>query len=128
MRVISGSPRPTWRAAAASGVRSAPGLASRARLAAQYQAGVAVAFGLASDPAGQLGELAVRGVAWCGAFVVPLGFQESGDGGPVEGALAAGPAHEPVRLSVDLGRRGHDVTALGAEVEVVVGEAAVVLV
>ena len=42
------------------------------------QAGVAVAFGLAGDPAGQLVEPAVSGVAWCRVFVLPLGFQESG--------------------------------------------------
>ena len=42
------------------------------------QAGVAVAFGLAGDPAGQLAEPAVSGVAWCRAFVLPLGFQETG--------------------------------------------------
>ena len=42
------------------------------------QAGVAVAFGLAGDPAGQLAEPAVSGVAWCRVFVLPLGFQESG--------------------------------------------------
>ena len=92
------------------------------------QAGVAVAFGLAGDPAGQLAEPAVSGVAWCRAFVVPLGFQESGDGGPVQGAVAAGSADEPVGLAADLGGRGHDVTAGGAEVEVVAGQAAIVLV
>ena len=40
------------------------------------QAGVAVAFGLASDPAGQLVEPAVSGVAWCRGLLLPLGFQE----------------------------------------------------
>jgi hypothetical protein len=92
------------------------------------QARVAVAFGLASEPAGQLTEPAVGGVVWSRVFLLPLGFHQSGDGEPVQGAAATGPAHEPVRLSADLGGRGHDVTAGATEVEVVAGQAAVVLV
>src|SRR5207247_6176902 len=60
------------------------------------QARVAVAFGLAGNPAGELAEPVVSGVARCWVFVVPLGFQKSGDGGPVHGAVAAGLAHDPV--------------------------------
>ena len=92
------------------------------------QAGVAVAFGLAGDPAGQLAERAVRGLARCRALLVPLGFQERGDCGPVQAAVAAELLDEPVGLAVYLGGRGEDVAALGAEVQVVAGQAAVVLV
>jgi hypothetical protein len=92
------------------------------------QAGVAVAFGLAGDPVGQLAEPAVSGVAWYRGFVLPLGSQEPGDGGPVQGAVAAGSAEHEVGVAADLGWRGHDVTAGGAEVEVVAGQAAIVLV
>ena len=60
-------------------------------------------------------------------LLVPLGFQEPGDCGPVQAAVAAEPLDEPVGLSADLGRRGENVAALGAEVEVVAGQAAVAL-
>jgi hypothetical protein len=31
-------------------------------------------------------------------FLLPLGFHQSGDGEPVQGAAATGPAHEPYGL------------------------------
>ena len=42
--------------------------------------------------------------------------------------MAAGSADQPVGLAADLGGRGQDVAAVGAEVEVVAGQAAIVLV
>ena len=128
VRVISGSPRPAWRAAAASGLRSAAGLASSARLAAQYRPALRLPSGWRATQRASWLEPAVSGVAWCRVFVLPLGFQETGDGGPVQGAVAAGSADHEVGLAADLGGRGHDVTAGGAEVEVVAGQAAIVLV
>src|SRR6266851_4610531 len=92
------------------------------------QTGVAVAFGLAGDPAGQRAERTVWGLTRCRALLVPLGFQESGDCGPVQAAVAAGFLDEPVGFAVDLGGRCEDVAAVGAEVQVVAGQAAVVLV
>jgi hypothetical protein len=71
--------------------------------------------GLASEPAGQLTEPAVGGVVWSRVFLLPLGFHQSGDGEPVQGAAATGPAHEPVGFAADLGGRGHDVTAGATE-------------
>ena len=54
------------------------------------QAGVAVAFGLGGDPAGQVAQVTVRGRTGFGSLVLPGGLQEPGDGGPVEAAVAAG--------------------------------------
>ena len=127
MRVISGSSRPAWRAAAARGLRSAAGSASRARLAAQYRPELRLPSGwLATQRASWLRSRS-EGLARCWALLVPLGFQESGDRGPVQAAVAAEFLDEPVGVAVDLGGRGEDVAALGAEVQVVAGQAAVVL-
>ena len=128
MRVISGSARPDWRAAAASGLRSAAGSASRARLAAQYRPALRLPSGWLATQRARWPS--ARSGAWpgCRALLVPLGFQEPGDRGPVQAAVAAELLDEPVGVAVDLGGRGEDVAALGAEVQVVAGQAAVVLV
>ena len=78
MRVISGSARPTWRAAAASGLRSAAGSASRARLAAQYRPALRLPSDWRATQRASWLEPAVSGVAWRRVFVLPLGFQETG--------------------------------------------------
>ena len=91
------------------------------------QAGVAVAFGLAGDPAGQVVEGLVRGRAGLGALLLPLGLQQLGDGVPVEGAVGAGGLEELVGVAADVGGRGEDVAAGGAEVQVTVGQVAVAL-
>src|SRR5271166_443698 len=90
------------------------------------QAGVAVAFGLGGDPAGQVGDVVARGTGLRQGGLA-LGLQQPGDGGPVQVGLAAGLADELVGLAVDLGGRGQDVTALRAEVQVVRWQVAVVL-
>ena len=128
VRVISGSPRPAWRAAAARGLRSAAGSASRARLAAQYRPELRLPSGwLATQRASWLsarsGSWAGAGGCWCRS-----GSRRRGDCGPVQAAVAVELLDEPVGLAVDLGGRGQDVAALGAEVQVVAGQAAVVLV
>ena len=110
------------------GAQVGGGVGVQGAVGGPVQAGVAVAFGLAGDPAGQLAERTVWGLARGRALLVPLGFQESGDRGPVQAAAAAEFLDEPVGLAVDLGGRGEDVAALGAEVQVVAGQAAVVLV
>jgi hypothetical protein len=67
--VISGSPRPAWRAAAASGLRSTARSASRARLAAQYRPALRLPSGwLATQPASWSSRLLVAGLGagrWC---------------------------------------------------------------
>ena len=110
------------------GAQVGGGVGVQGAVGGPVQAGVAVAFGLAGDPAGQLAERTVRSLGRCWALLVPLGFQESGDRGPVQAAVAVEFLDEPVGLAVDLGGRGEDVAALGAEVQVVAGQAAVVLV
>ena len=77
------------------------------------QAGVAVAFGLGGDPAGQVAYVMARALAMrlLRQERLALGFQQPGDGGPVQAALAAGLADELVGLAVDLGGRGQDVPA-----------------
>ena len=91
------------------------------------QAGVAVAFGLGGDPAGQPLEGMVGGRAGLGALLLPLGLQQLGDGVPVEGAVGAGGLEELVGVAADVGGRGQDVAAGGAEVQVAVGQVAVAL-
>src|SRR5208282_2814987 len=59
---------------------------------------------------------------------MPLGFQKPGDGVPVQGPATAELLDEPIRVAFYLGGRGQDVAALGAEVQVVAGQAAIVLV
>ena len=56
------------------------------------QAGVAVALGLGGDPAGQVVQVAAGSLALprLGQAGLALGLQEAGDGGPVQGAAAAG--------------------------------------
>ena len=46
---------------------------------------------------------------------------------PVEGAVGAGGLEELVGVAADVGGRGQDVAAWGAEVQVTVGEVAVAL-
>ena len=105
------------------GAQIGGGVGVQSAVGCPEQAGVAVAFGLAGDPPGQLAERTVRGLARRRALLVPLGFQESGDCGPVQAAVAAGFLDETVGLAGDLGGRGEDVAALGAEVQVVAGQA-----
>ena len=128
MRVISGSAEAGLAGGRGERAQIGGGIGVERAVGGPVQTGVAIAFGLAGNPVGQLVEPAVSGVAWCRVFVLPLGFQEPGDGGPVQGAVAAGSADHEVGLAADLGGRGHDVTAGGTEVEVVAGEAAIVLV
>src|SRR6266700_540136 len=92
------------------------------------QAGVAVAFGLAGDPAGQARQVAAGGLGRAGALVVGFGLQEAGDGGPVQAAAATCLTDELVGLAVDAGGLGQDVAACRAEVQVVSGQVAVALV
>ena len=126
MRVISGSPRPAWRAAAASGLRSAAGSASRARLAAQYRPLLRLPSGWAATQAAS-GPRSRRLIWWGWGCGWRLGLQDAGRGGPVEGAVPAGGPQELVGVAVHLGGRGQDVAACGAEVQVVAGEVAVAL-
>ena len=51
------------------------------------QARVAVAFVLAGDPAGQVAQVAIGRAARLGPGDLPLGFQQSGDRGPVQAAV-----------------------------------------
>ena len=127
MRVISLSSRPAWRAAAARGLRSAAGSASRARLAAQNRPALRLPSALAGDPAGQVAQILAGGRARLGPGDLPLRFQQRGDRGPVQAAVGLHRPDEPVGLAVDLGRRGQDVAAAGAEVQVMGGQVAVVL-
>ena len=60
--------------------------------------------------------------------MLAAGVQEGGNGGPVQVAAAAGLGDELVRAAADLGGRGQDVAACGAEVQVVRGQVAVALV
>ena len=55
------------------------------------QAGVAVAFGLGGDPAGQAAQVAAGGLWLSGPrrSGLGLGLQQPGDGGPVQAAAAA---------------------------------------
>ena len=92
------------------------------------QAGVAVAFGLVGDPAGQAGQVAAGGGSGLPRpLVVGFGLQEADDGGPVQAAAAAWLLDELVGLAVDLGGLGQDVAAVRAEVQVVGGQVAVAL-
>ena len=92
------------------------------------QARVAVSLGLAGDPAGQVGQVEAGSRARLRRCWLALGFEQPGDCVPVQAAAAAGPGDELVGLAVDLGGRGEDVSAVRPEVEVVAGQAAVVLV
>ena len=93
------------------------------------QAGVAVAFGLGGDPAGQAGQVPAGGLGLAaGRWGWGWGCRSAGDGGPVQAAAAAGLPDELVGLAVDLGGRGQDVAACRAEVQVVGGQVAVALV
>ena len=56
-----------------------------------------------------------------------FGLKQPGDRSPVERAVAFGPFDQLVELAADVGGRGDDVAALGAEVEVMVGQAPVAL-
>jgi len=91
------------------------------------QARVAVALGLAGDPAGQAVEGMTGGRAGLGPLPLPLGLQQLGDGLPVEGAVGAGGLEELVGVAADVGGRGQDVAAGGAEVQMVRGQVAVAL-
>jgi hypothetical protein len=70
------------------------------------QAGVAVALPLGGDPAGQVAQSPVWGRAGFRPPMRPVGLQQTGDGGPVEVAVAAGDREELVAMAVDLGGRG----------------------
>src|SRR6266704_5739034 len=104
------------------------GVSGEGAVGGPEQAGVAVAFGLAGDPAGQAGQVAAGGLGLAGALVVGFGLQEAGDGGPVQAAAATWLPDELVGPAVDLGGRGQDVAACRAEVQVVSGQVAVALV
>ena len=128
MRVISLSSRPAWRAAAASGLRSAAGSASRARLAAQNRPALRFPSAwLATHLARWLRSRPGAGSGW-GRATCRCRFQQGGDGGPVQAAVGVHRADEVVGLAVDPGGRGQDVAAAGAEVQVVGGQVAVALV
>jgi hypothetical protein len=91
------------------------------------QAGVAVAFGLGGDPAGQAAQVAGGGLGLAGLLAVEFGLQETGDSGPIQAGVAAGLADELVGVTVDLGGRGQDIAACGVEVQVVAGQVTVAL-
>ena len=57
-----------------------------------------------------------------------LGFEQAGDLAPVQAAGCVPVADDLVGLAADLGGRGEDVAALGAEVQVVAGQLAAALV
>ena len=129
VRVISCSPRPAWRAAAARGLRSAAGSASRARLAAQNRPALRLpsawlathrARWLRSRPAGR-GPAGAAGAAGWGSSRAVTAAQS-------RAPSAADCLDELVGLAVDLGGRGQDVAAAGAEVQVVGGQVAVALI
>ena len=127
MRVISLSCRPAWRAAAARGLRSAAGSASRARLAAQNRPALRLPSAwLATHRARWLRSRSGAG-ARLGPGDLPPGFQQGGDRGPVQSAVGLQRPDEPVGLAVDPGRRGQDVAAAGPEVQVMGGQVAVAL-
>ena len=92
------------------------------------QARVAVAFALSCDPPGQVAQVPAGGGVRLGPAGLPAGFQQGGDGGPVQAAVGVRGADEVVGVAVDLGGRGQDVAAAGAEVQVVGGQVAVALV
>jgi hypothetical protein len=81
------------------------------------KAGVAVAFLEAPDPRGQVAEVAghrSRGPGRPG----PPGVQQAGHSGAVQASGLRLVCDEPVGPAVDLGWRGQDVPAAGAEVQV----------
>ena len=129
VRVISASGRPAWRAAAASGLRSAAGSVSRARLAAQNRPALRLPSGWAATqrarwPRSRPGAWRCRG--W-GRRGWRWGCRRR-----VTAAQSRAPwppvvAEELVGLAADLGGRGQDVAAGRAEVQVVAGQVAVAL-
>src|SRR3984885_7880016 len=86
------------------------------------QAGVAIALALAGDPPGQTAEVLAVGLRVVRSLGLALGLQVPDDGIPVQAAAPAGGLDQLVGLAVDLGGRGEDVTAVGAEVEVPAGQ------
>ena len=87
--MISRSPRPAWRAASASGLRSAAGSVSRARLAAQNRPALRLPSGWLATHRARSPRSRVPAWGWRG-LEVRFGLQEPGDGGPVQAAAAAG--------------------------------------
>jgi hypothetical protein len=92
------------------------------------QAGVAVAFGLGGDPAGQMSDVVARGPGLPGHGGLALRLQQTGNRGPVQAAAAVSLFDELIGLAVDLGGRGQDVAACRAEVQMVRWQVAVALV
>src|SRR5690348_4850904 len=92
------------------------------------QAVVAVALGLACDPAGQVAEIQVGRRPLSGSLELALGLQEAGRGGPVQAVGASEVLEDLVGTAADLGGQGQDVAALRAEVQVMAGQAATALV
>ena len=127
MRVISLSSRPAWRAAAARGLRSAAGSASRARLAAQNRPALRFPSGWAGDPPGQVAQVPAGGRAGWDRGACRWGSSRAVTAVPVQAAVGVRGADEVVGLAVDLGGRGQDVAAAGAEVQVAGGQVAVAL-
>ncbi len=125
--MISGSSRPTLRAAVARWLRSTAGSASSARLAAQYRPALRLPSGWLATHWARWLRSRLWGRAPFRLLLLALGFQEPGDCGPVQAAVAAEPLDELVGLSADLGRWSENVAALGAEVQMVAGQAAIAL-
>ena len=126
--MISRSPRPAWRAAAARGLRSAAGSASRARLAAQNRPALRLPSPwLATHRARWLRSRPGSGCGW-GRAACRWGSSRAVTAAQSRPPSAVDCADELVGLAVDLGRRGQDVAAAGAEVQVVGGQVAVALV
>src|SRR5205823_5167153 len=91
------------------------------------QAVVPVALVLPFDPGGEATQLAALGPGWPDGGAL-LGFDQAGDLVPVQAPGLAAVADDPVRPAADLGGRGEDVAAPGAEVQVLPGQLAAALV
>ena len=115
------------RAAAASSARTVSSPASAARQAAQNRPSFRLPSGCCRDPGGEVAQVAAPGPGRLDGRVA-LGFEQAGDLGPVQAAGGVLVADDLVGPAADLGRRGEDVAAVGAEVQVVAGQLAAPLV
>src|SRR5262249_22617639 len=79
------------------------------------------------DPGGEVAQVRVLSCGQAGGGV-PLGFEQAGDLVPVQAAGGVPMVDDPVGLAANLGGRGDDVAAVGAEIQVLTGQLAAALV
>src|SRR5260370_26871772 len=92
------------------------------------QAVVPVALLLLPDPGGEVAQAGVLNCGWWLDGGVAFGFEQASDLAPVQAAGLAPVADDPVGPAADLRRRGHDVAAVGAEIQGVARQLAAALV